>query len=257
MKSSGFRVVLLVAVVMAAGALRADEEAFQQQAVDLFAAIDRGDIDVQLIARDARRGNVLIENNTGRPLTVELPDAFAAVLAQLGGGQFGGGRGGGGLGGGRGGGVGGAQGLGGGFGGGGLGGGGLGGGGAFFNVAPGRVGRIPVATVCLEHGKREPRPQMTYKIVPVGTFTDDPAVAELCRLVGSGELDPMAAQAAAWHLADAMSWGELANKIGRRRLNGTTEPYFTPPQLQGGMQIAAAARQRAQVRARAPESMNP
>ncbi len=234
-------VVLLVPCLWLAGERRA-RASEPEEPIELFAAIDRGDVDVRLIPRDAKRGNVLIENKGEKPLTVELPGAFAAVRAQFGLGGLGGG---------------GAQGLGGGFGGvGGVGGGGAGLGGGLFNVDPGKLRRIPVATVCLEHGKPEPRPRMTYKIVPIGSFTDDPAVTELCRLVGSGRLDPMAAQAAAWHLTDGMSWAELANKIGRRRLNGATEPYFTPAQLQGAMQIAAAARQRAQMRAAAPESMN-
>lgn len=236
-------------------------------AVDMFQAVQQGDIDVRLIAQNAKGGNVLIENKTDQPVTVKLPDAFAGVLAQFGGGGFGGGGlGGGGLGGGGlgGGGLGGGnQGLGGGFGGGGgLGGGGFGGGGlggGFFNVAPGKVGKIKVTTVCLEHGKPEPNPRIPYKLVPIESFSDKPEVAELCRLVGSGQVDQSSAQAAAWHLANGLSWPELAHKIGRKHLNGATEPYFTPQQLMFAQRIAGEALRRAESRQTASpaESLSP
>ncbi|MCO6454085.1 MAG: hypothetical protein J5I93_02115, partial [Pirellulaceae bacterium] len=105
--------------------------------VGLFEAIEAGDIDVKLIPQSSKGGNVVIENKTKQPLTIQLPEAFAGVpvLAQIGGiggGLGGGGLGGGGLGGG------GGQGLGGGFGGGGgRGGGGGGGGGGGFGRGAG------------------------------------------------------------------------------------------------------------------------
>ena len=224
------------------------EKAPTAQPVEMFDAINKGDIEVRLIAQNAKGGNVLIENKTKKPLTVKLPDAFAGVLAQIGGGLGGGGLGGGGLGGG-----GGNQGVGGGFGGGqgggGFGGGGGGLGGGMFNVGPGKVGKIKVSTVCLEHGKREPNTRLPYRIVPIESFTDKPEVIELCRLVGSGRLNPVAAQAAAWNLANGMSWSELARKVGKRHLNGSTEAYFTPQQLAFGMRIAGESTRLAQMHA--------
>nr|MBC8356805.1 hypothetical protein [Planctomycetota bacterium] len=100
--------------------------------VGLFEAMDKGDIEVRFIPKDATEANVLIENKTDKPLTIKFPEVFAGVpvLAQFGGGGggFGGGGGGGFGGGGQQGGGGGGQGLGGG-GGGQQGGGGGGGGG--------------------------------------------------------------------------------------------------------------------------------
>src|SRR5262249_42641017 len=86
----------------------------ESTSVGLVAAMESGEIEVKYIPRDARGGNVLVLNKTKKPLTIQLPAAFAGVpvLAQRGG------RGPGGVGG-----VGGLQGVGGGFGGGGLGGG--------------------------------------------------------------------------------------------------------------------------------------
>jgi len=128
-----------------------------------------------------------------------------------------------------------------------MGGGGMGGGGGFMNVAPEKVGKIKVTTVCLEHGKPEPRPAMKYKIIPIEQFTDRAEVQEVCRMLGTGGIPQRAAQVAAWHLADDMSWQELAAKQ-LRFANGTRAPYFTRQEMQGGVQVAAVATKLAQQR---------
>ena len=53
-------------------------------AVDLFDAMKSGDIDVKYVAKNSLEGQLLVKNNTDQPLTVKLPEAFAAVpvLAQ-------------------------------------------------------------------------------------------------------------------------------------------------------------------------------
>jgi len=233
--------------------------------VEMFQAIKDGQIDVKLIPKDSTECRVLIENKTPQPLNVKLPEAFAGVpvLAQVGGGagvNNPGGWGGGGnnrnwnnnSG---------NQGFGGGMGGMGMGGMGMGGMGMFnvppeqvgqnapamFNVPPEKVGKLKVATVCLEHGKAEPRAAMKYEIKPVDQFTDKKEVYELCRMLGSGQLNQRAAQAAAWHLNNNMSWQELAAKR-LEYANGTSRPYFSPQELQAGMQLTVAAAKLAQQR---------
>ena len=201
---------------------------------------------VQQKANRTRKPNGAV----GFQLPESLLHAPAPVLAQFGGQQGGfggqqGGFGGGGLGGG-----GGNQGLGGGFGGGGggLGGGGLGGGGqqgGFFNIAAEKVGKIPATTVCLEHGKRDPRPHMKYEIRPLESFTQNPKVHELCRMLGNGEVPQNAAQATAWHLMDGLSWAELAQKDRVRLRNGYSEKYFSPQEMHLAVRIANEVEQRA------------
>ncbi len=208
--------------------------------VEMFSAIEKGQINVKLIPKDSTQCRVLIENKTDKPLSIKLPEAFAGVpvLAQVRPGGAGVGAGGGGRPGGGGyGGGGGSQGVGGGMGGGGMG--GMGGGG-FFNVAPEKVGQLRVPTVCLEHGKEEPHAAVPYEIKPIESFTNNPAVQKLCRMMGSGQLNQRAAQAAAWNLNNNMSWQELAAKR-LRHANGASEPYFSPQEIQAGMQIAATA----------------
>ena len=122
----------------------------------------------------------------------------------------------------------------------------MGGGMGMFNVPPEKVGKRKVTTVCLEHGKAEPRAKVPYEIRPIEEFTDRVQVHEICRMVGSG-MNQRVAQAAAWHLANDMSWQELAGKQ-LRFANGTRAPYFHPREIRAAMQAAAMAIQLAERR---------
>ncbi|MEX1095989.1 MAG: hypothetical protein WED34_08060 [Planctomycetales bacterium] len=226
--------------------------------VDLFEAAEKGAIDVKVIPKDSTGGNVLIENKTDQPLSVKLPDAFVGVqvLKQglIGGGGIGLGPGG--IGGGYGA-TGGAQplggllgGLGGGIGGlgGGLGGlGGLGGiGGGLFSIPPEQVARIPFRSVCLAHGKPDPTSRMTYRMVPVESFSDDATLPQLIRLLADPKVDQHALQAATWHITDGMSWQQLATKQVEQLGGGLPRPYFSLAHLQYAQQALAVAHQHAE-----------
>jgi len=207
--------------------------------IDLFAGMESGDLQVKLIPKNDREASLIIQNKTKQPLSVVLPDAFVGtpVLAQAapavggnrnrtttngnnnqnqniggGGGGFGGG-------------------------GGGIGGGGRGGGG--FNVAPEAVGKIKVTVVCLEHGKKEPAAHIPYEIRPIESFSKDVQVKELLTLLGQGHLDQRAAQAAAWHFANGMSWDELAAKKIHHLGGRPDEQYFSPSEMQQAMRIGS------------------
>ncbi|MEX0936480.1 MAG: hypothetical protein WDZ59_01375 [Pirellulales bacterium] len=219
------------------------------QKVELFQAMEDGQIEVKFVAKNERQANVLITNKTKQPLSVQLPQAFAGVpthiLAQVGGvGGLGGDIGGNDRGDDNG-----SQAMGGGMGMmggmGGMGGGGMGMGGGMFNVAPDRTGKIEVACVCLEHGKPNPRITIDYTIVPAEKFVKRPEVIELLKAFGTGKLNHAAAQAAVWHLNNDRSWQQLALERNRR-IVGPDTPFFTPQQLRGGMMLAAAARREVQ-----------
>ncbi len=219
------------------------------EAVDLFAAVEQGDIEVKLIPSNDKEANVIITNKTKRPLSVRLPAVFAGVpvLAQPIDGGFGaeGGRNGDNDNNNQ------NQALGGGFGGG-LGGGGLGGGlggggfGGAFNIAPEKVGRMKVACVCLEHGKRDPNPRIPYAMKPIDEVTKDAKVHLVINLLATGKVNQRIAQAATWHFANRMSWQQLAAKQ-IDRLGRPDEPYFRASELQAAVRLAAltenAARQ--------------
>ncbi|MGI9518546.1 MAG: hypothetical protein ACR2NP_15935, partial [Pirellulaceae bacterium] len=197
--------------------------------VEMFAAMETGDIEVELIPKDATEANIFVTNNSEQALAIEMPEAFVGVpvLAQGFGGGPGGGGGGGGFGGGGGGrggggggfGGGGGQGLGGGggqggggggFGGGGGGRGGGGGGGGFgggvFNIPPGKRAKVEISTICLEFNRPDPRPSMKYEIKPIRDYIQDEAIIEMIRMVANDEISQPVAQAAAWHRTDDLSW---------------------------------------------------
>lgn len=231
----------------------------QTEAVDLFTAVQQGDIEVKLIPKNDKEANVFITNKTKRPLSVRLPEAFAGVpvLAQAIGGLEGGGLG---LGGGGndnnqnqalGGGFGGGGGLGGGLGGIG-GGGGLGG---AFNIAPEKVGKLKVACVCLEHGKKDPNPRVAYEMKPIDQFTKDVKVHLVLKLLASGKVSQRIAQAATWHFANKMTWNELASKK-IDRLGRPDEPYYSHGELLAAAQFAAITERVARQQAQTSDSSN-
>ena len=211
------------------------------ESVELFAAIQGGQLDVRLIPKDAKQATVLVKNLTKKPLRIQMPAAFVGmpVLAQDDFGDFGDSGGAGDSGG--------SQAMGGGMMGG-MGGGMMGGmggmGGGMFNVAPERTHKIKVKTVCLEHGKKDPNPRIAYQLKPIEAFTSDPRVKEVCRMLGRGEIDQVSAQAAAWHLTDDLSWQELARKIKIKHLNGRVEMFFTPRHLYRALKIVSVAKHR-------------
>lgn len=232
------------------------------ESVELFEGIDKGVYDVTVIPKSSLEGNVFIENKSSKPLTVKLPPAVTAVQVL----KQGFGAGGAGAGAGAGGGLGGgnnnqggqqAQSMGGGMMGGGMGGmggGGMGMGRGMFSIPPQKVVQVPLKSVCLAHGKAEPRPQMTYKLVKLETYTKDPVLQELLINFGNGNVDQHAAQAAAWNVTDKMSWQELSQKQITFLGGLPPKPYFTQAQLMAAQQLVATAQQKAREREDAPKS---
>lgn len=277
------RLAVAVAVVFTApvliasdGIKGAGEFNPQDETVEFFSAVEEGKLEVKLIAKDSTQCRVLITNKTDKPLNVNLPEAFAGVpvlaqmidflqpdnfnnqnnrnnqnsgAQQLGiGNQFGNQRGnpfgnpfGNNFQGNR--------------------------GNQFFNVpgarnnlaprggfnfapfnlAPEKVAQLKLPAVCLDHGKPDPRAAMPYEIKPLADVTNKAGVVELCRMLGRKEVSQRAAQAAAWHLNNDMSFQELAAKE-IRFANGMRRPYFSPQEIRAGMQVVATAAQLAKQR---------
>ena len=67
--------------------------------------------------------------------------------------------------------------------------------------------------------------------------------------MGTGKLEQQAAQAAAWHLANDMSWRELA-KLTFDNVAAPDTPFFSPQQLLGAQELVAAAQHRVEERAK-------
>ena len=228
------------------------------ESVEMFEGMASGTVDVTIKPKDASDSTMIFTNKTDKPLAIQVPATFSAVpvMRQFGGG--GGGRGGGG-GGGRGGGGGGGiqQGIGGG-GGGGRGGGGLGGGGGgrgggggggVFNIPAGKTGKLKIKTVCLEHGKPDPRSSIEYRLQPLENLTDDPKVAETIRMLAEDEVTQNVAQATTWHLTDGLSFESMLTMNRVERMGGYFERFFSVDELKFAVEVLAEAGRRAELRA--------
>lgn len=212
--------------------LSASAEESDVSGIALFDAIDQGNVKVQFIAMNARQANVLIRNESDRPLTLKIPKAIAAVPVL---GQFGQNQnlnqntGGGGT----------NQGVGGGFdmrNGRGAGNqqgfqNGQGFGMGIMRIPPGKVRKLKATTVCLEHGKPDPIPRVAYRMIPLETFTDDPIILELCQKLGAGHIPQKIAQAIAWHQANDLSWTQLADLHQMQSLYRGNIKFFSTKDL--------------------------
>jgi len=212
----------------------------QHETVEVFAAIEAGQVEAQLIAKDSTQACLRLTNKAGKPLNVQMPATLAAVpvLAQFnfpnnpGGGINNAGA---------------PQPL------------GLGNpmmnnnplfnagnpGGPFnfaaFNLAPEQVAQVKLPAVCLEHGKPEPKPQIAYQVRPLESVSDKPAVQELCAMLGRGEIPQRAAQAATWHLNNDLSWKQLKAERIKFAFGRLSEPYFSARELAQGQKAAEKA----------------
>lgn len=246
---------VLAAVLLAAAVLAASEpiKGVRQfnpydPTVEIFSAVEAGQLEVRLVAKDSTECRVLITNKTERPLNVSVPAALAGVpvLAQnLPGFADGVGpannsnapqR--------------------------------LGIGNPFnareggnqpllnlpngqqrgrnapfapFNVAPEAVAQLRLAAVCLDPGKPNPKPAAPYQLCPLKSVSEEPGVAELCAMLARGELSQRAAQAAAWHLNNHLSWDQLRAKRVKVVFLGVGRPMFTKRELAEGEQAADKA----------------
>ncbi|MCE9605741.1 MAG: hypothetical protein K8U03_12675 [Planctomycetia bacterium] len=198
----------------------------------LFEAIEQGNVEVRVVARDANHLRVFIKNATQQPISVKLPDVLAArpVLAQQG--FFNQGQ-----------------------------------GPIFgnnpnrngqqasqavagptngtaraniFNIPPESVREFRVDTVCLEHGKPDPRSAVPYELAKLEDVCREPAVESLLVRYGQEELDREVVQAAAWNLANGMTWNELEKMSVPVAVNAT-KPQYSTQQLLLARRLSEAA----------------
>lgn len=244
----GFAVVWVPAVLLAADPIKgAGKFNPQDDTVDVFEAIQAGQLEATLIAKDASQACLMLRNKTEKPLNVHLPAALGGVpvLAQFNfpfppNGQANQGnanRG--------------PQPL-------GLGnplmnlgnnpagnqGNRPGQNFALFSIAPEKVAQLKLSGVCLQHGWPNPKPQIAYQLQPLDSVTDKPAVCELCAMLARGEIGQRAAQAAAWHLNNDMSWKELKGERLHFAIGRLGEPCFTARELAEAQKAVETATER-------------
>lgn len=187
------------------------------EAVEMFAAMDRGDLAVRLMPEKDQQARLELENRTDRPLTVQVPATFGgrSILAGVGIGAVP------------------PQPV----------GAGWRGGPGFFCIPPEKVGCLRAGTACLDESKPEPSQGMVYEVCRLEELANQPAVQRLCGMLGGRQTDLRAVQAAVWHLNCDLSWQRLAARL--RTLGGThgTQRFFTPKQIEEGKRLAEVAMQ--------------
>lgn len=216
-----------------------------EEPAELFQAIEAEQVAVTLIPSNARRATIQFENKTDKPLTIRMPTAAAGapVLAQffpppgnndnqnnnqnaapqmLGFGMNQNQQG--------------NQGF-------NQGGNRQGNQGwnpqqAFFNVPPGKVVKVRVDCVCLEHGKPNPRPRIPYEIRPIEKVSGEPAVRELLERLAAKKCSQRIAQIGVWHFTNDLSWSELA-ELKIEHLNGAKERRFSRKEVEQAKQLVA------------------
>lgn len=237
---------LLLSAALVVSAASAREPRPRSQAAppethDLLRAEEAGLVTVKYIPNDSRSAQIVVTNRSARPLTLRLPEVFAGVpvLAQVGpgGGMAGFGAAGAGAApqttGGAGPqnagmGVGGAQ------------------GGGMFSLPPEKTRVVKVTTVCLEHGKPEPSSIRPYKLAELKAYSDDPRLDQLLQSIGKGEVSQKVAQAAAWHIANGLTWQQLAAEKIDHAGGDPDEPMFTPFELQAAFRVVEIVTKRAE-----------
>lgn len=215
--------------------------------VKLFDGIESGELSSRIAVKDEKTSTVYLSNETDQPLTVELPGAVVGVhvLKQFqplqpngpfnpqgnaGNGNAGNGNGGNG------------QTVGGQLGGNqnqngpgnnGFGNNAIPGGDGFFSIPPEATVALNFDSVCLEHGKPNPTSAMKYELRPVESIAAVSGNAKLVRLLSEFDLrksNRNAVQAAAWHLANGMTWNQLQSKP-RKRLGLPETKWFAKQDL--------------------------
>ncbi len=207
------------------------------QTVDLFQAVEQGTLSVKVIPRDSKECRVFITNETNRNVNVQMPAALAAVpvLAQ----QFPNGldpaqnnrqtpqR--------------------------------LGVGNPFgqqnplqmgpnmqggplmnqgnqpffapFCIAPEKVAQLRLPTVCLDHGRPDPRPAMQYRLEPLVAVSGLKELEKLLCQLGRSPASQHVAQAVAWHFSNGKTWEEMEGMV-IRRLARPNRPFFTRDEIE-------------------------
>ncbi len=199
--------------------------------VDLFQAIEDGQIEAGVIQADMKKGRLFIENKSDQPLNVRIPTSFGTrpIAAQIGGRTedleqlFGAG------------GTGGIMGM---------------------NIPPAKVVSMKYESVCLEYGKPVPNSNSNYELAKIDDVTSKEEVKEMCTLLGTGT-DLGALQFAAWHLNSGIPAQKLASDTVLRA-NGKRTSYFSEGQVKLGMMLSQraimVAKQKADAAAQAESS---
>jgi len=104
-------------------------------------------------------------------------------------------------------------------------------------LAPGQMVQFQLPSFCLEFGKPDPHRRIPYQIVELQDLNDRPVVQELLDRFSAGTLDQRIVQLAVWHVANGVPWQMLAN-VKVPRPGGRGGGSVTPQELFAARQLA-------------------
>jgi len=113
---------------------------------------------------------------------------------------------------------------------------------AFFYVPAGKSARADLPSVCLEYGRPDPSKNKRYVLRAVVAFTNPAPIVAFLKAWHAQRFSQNVAQAAAWRLADGLSWEKLASlrSIGVGPF-AVGEPMFPQRDLNAAKQVAEDA----------------
>ena len=86
---------------------------------------------------------------------------------------------------------------------------------------------------------------MKYKVVRLAEVNDSPVIEEFCKALGAGKVSQNTAQAAAWHVANGLTWEELVRKPRVISEYTGVEMFFTKFEIQAAMRFTSIATEEA------------
>jgi hypothetical protein len=95
---------------------------------------------------------------------------------------------------------------------------------------------------------------MPYKLTKAESFSSDPKLTYVLESLGRGELSQKVAQAAAWHIANGLTWEKLAAEKIDHAGGIPDEPYFSQAELVIAYRLVAVATE--EVRRRQPSGQS-
>ncbi len=87
---------------------------------------------------------------------------------------------------------------------------------------------------------------MKYKIVRLSEVNDSPVVNELCKALANRKVTQNIAQAAAWHVANGLTWQELVNKPKVISQYTGNQMYFSRFEVENAIRLVSIASQQAE-----------
>jgi hypothetical protein len=106
-----------------------------------------------------------------------------------------------------------------------------------WTLAARQMIQIQLPCFCLELGKPDPNRRIPYQLVELQDLNSQPAVQELLKRFGEGEIDQRVAQLAAWHVANGTAWQVLA-QVKFPRANGRGGSGVSQRELLAAKQLA-------------------